>query len=192
MAGFVIGGGGAASNASSSSSQEGGRRTSAAEEQRLRDSIRRFGDSLRKFDSMVVTEVTQEETVTGTTEIVRNVNYGHSLTVIYYQILRHLKIETEVAGVRECLFVPFAITPFNVARAYRWRDAIRSALRDPAYSGAIAYLKDVLTAFAQSDVPPGRRSDQPVRYLSGSIFLQWRSNGRVTRMTGRSTRRPGR
>lgn len=172
MAGFVIGGGGAASNASSSSSQEGGRRTSAAEEQRLRDSIRRFGDSLRKFDSMVVTEVTQEETVTGTTEIVRNVNYGHSLTVIYYQILRHLKIETEVAGVRECLFVPFAITPFNVARAYRWRDAIRSALRDPAYSGAIAYLKDVLTAFAQSDVPPGRRSDQPVRYLSGSIFLQ--------------------
>src|SRR4029077_4053517 len=99
MIGFVIGGGGGASNASSSSSQEGGRRTSAAEEQRLRDSIRRFGDSLRKLDSMVVNEVTQEETVTGTTEIVRNPNYGHSVTVVYYQILRHLKIETAVAGV---------------------------------------------------------------------------------------------
>ena len=83
----------------------------AAEEQSLRDSIRRFGDSLRKLDSLVVTEVSQEESVTGTTEIVRNANFGHSLTVIYYQILRHLKLETEFAAVRECLFVPFAVTP---------------------------------------------------------------------------------
>ena len=171
-AGFVIGGGGAASNASSSASQEGGRRTSAAEEQRLRDSIRRYGDARRKLDSLVVNEITQEETVTGTTEVVRNVNYGHSLTVIYYQILRHLKVETSVAGVRECLFVPFAITPFNVARAYRWRDPLRSGLRDPGYAEAMTHLKDVLTGFAQSDVPPGRRSDQPVRNLSGSIFLR--------------------
>jgi hypothetical protein len=53
--GFVLGGGGASSNAESESSQEGGRRTTAAEEQRLQDSIRRYGDSLRKLDSMVVT-----------------------------------------------------------------------------------------------------------------------------------------
>jgi GH25 family lysozyme M1 (1,4-beta-N-acetylmuramidase) len=171
-AGFVIGGGGGASNASSSSSQEGGRRTSAAEDQRLRDSIRRYGDSLRKFDSTVVTEVTEEETVTGTTEIVRNVNYGHSLTVIYYQILRHLKVETAISAVRECVFVPLPITAFTIARAYRWRDAIRAGLRDRTYLGAITYLKDVLTGFAQSDVPPGRRSDQPVRYLTGSLFLR--------------------
>ena len=170
--GFVIGGGGGASNASSSSSQEGGRRTSASEEQRLRDSIRRHGDSLRKLDSMVVNEVTQEESVTGSTEVVRNANYGHSLTVIYYQILRHLKIETGVAGVRECLFVPFAITPFTAPRAYRWREFIQRGLRDPQYAGAIKYLKDVVTNFANSDVPPGRRSAQPVRYIFGSMYIK--------------------
>jgi hypothetical protein len=172
MSGFVIGGGGGGSNASSSSSQEGGRRTSASEEQRLRDSIRRYGDSLRKLDSLVVNEVAQEETVTGTTEVLRNANYGHSLTVIYYQILRHLKIETGVAGVRECLFVPFAITPFTVQRAYRWRESIQRGLRDPQYAGAIKYLKDVCTNFAYSDVPPGKRSEQPVQYIFGSLFIK--------------------
>jgi hypothetical protein len=168
----IVGGGGGASHADSSSSQEGGRQTTASEEQRLRDSIRRYGDSLRKLDSIVVNEVTQEETVTGTTEVIRNANYGHSLTVIYYQILRHLKIETGVAGIRECLFVPFAITPFTVPRAYRWREFIQKALRDPQYAGAIKFLKDVWTNFASSDVPPGRRSEQPVRYIFGSLFIK--------------------
>ncbi|MBI4774504.1 MAG: hypothetical protein HY788_10050 [Deltaproteobacteria bacterium] len=170
--GFVIGGGGGGSNAESSSSQEGGRRTAANEQQRLRDSIRRYGDALRKLESMVVSEVTQEETTTGTTELVRNRNYGHSLTVIYYQILRHLKIETDIAGVRECLFVPFAIRPFTIPRAYRWRDLISMGLRDRRQAAAIEYLKDVVTNFASSDVPPGRRSDQPIRYVFGSLFVQ--------------------
>jgi hypothetical protein len=100
-------------------------------------SLEAVTESLRKLDSLVVNEISQEETVTGTTEVVRNANYGHSLTVIYYQILRHLKIETGVAGVRECLFVPFAISPFTVARAYRWRESIGKYLRDAQYAGAI-------------------------------------------------------
>jgi hypothetical protein len=172
LPGFIAGGGGGASHASSESSQQGGRTTSASEEQRLRDSIRRYGESLRKLDSFVVNEVTQEETVTGTTEVVRNANYMHSLTVIYYQILRHLKIETAVAGVRECLFVPFAISPFTLPRAYRWRESIAKALRDPQYAGALRYLHDVLTSFSNSSVPAGRRSDQPVRFVHGSVFIK--------------------
>lgn len=170
-AGFIIGGGGGHSNASSSASASGGRRTTASEEQRLRDSIRRYGESLRRFESVVVNEVTQEETVTGTAEVIRNPNYAHSLTVIYYQILRHLKIETAFAAVRECLFVPFAIKPFTLARAYRWRDLISKGILDNRFARAIRYLKDVLTGFASSDVPPGRRSDQRIRHVSGSLFI---------------------
>jgi hypothetical protein len=170
--GFVIGGGGGGSRAASESSAEGGRRTTASEEQRLRDSVRRYGDALRRLESMVVTEVTQDESVTGTTEVVRNVNYGHALTIIYYQILRHLKVETAVGGVRECLFVPFAITPFTIPRAYRWREFIQRGLRDPRQADALRYLKDVLYGFAGSDVPPGRRCDQPVRFVSGSLFMR--------------------
>ncbi len=170
-AGFVIGGGGGGSNASSSSSQEGGRRTTASEEQRLRDTIRRYGDSLRRLDSVVVNEVTQEETVIGTSEVVRNPNFGHALTVIYYQILRHLKVETAFAGVRECLFVPFALKPFTMVRAFRWRDLLRRGLLDRRFEQALRYLKDVETGFAGSDIPRGRRSDQRIRHMSGSLYL---------------------
>lgn len=75
--------------------------------------------------------MSQQETAVGTTETLRNANYAHSITVIYYQILRHLSISTEFAGARECLYVPFSIKPFNIDRAYRWREALQrtSALR---------------------------------------------------------------
>ncbi|WP_404386476.1 DUF2272 domain-containing protein [Knoellia locipacati] len=168
---FVAGGGGGHSRASSTSTQSGGRETRAAEEQKLRDTIRRFADSRRRLDSVVVTEVSQEETVTGTVEVVRNANYAHSLTVIYYQILRHLKLDTEFAGVRECVFVPFAIKPFTLARAYRWRESIRKGLRDRQYSTALTYLRDVWSNFADSPVPDLARADQPVRHLRGSMTI---------------------
>ncbi|MER6316733.1 DUF2272 domain-containing protein [Streptomyces sp. NPDC001581] len=168
---FLIGGGGGHSNATSSSSQQGGRRAVASEEQRLRDTTRRFAESLRRLESTVVSEVSQEESVTGTTEVIRNYNYGHSLTVIYYQILRHLRVETAFTGVRECLFVPFAVSPFTLLRAYRWRESIRRGLRDQRYLQALRHLRDVATGFSQSDIPPGRRSDHRVRHVSGSLFL---------------------
>lgn len=174
--GFFSGGilgaiGGGAGSANSSSHSEGGRHTNASEHQRLRDAIRRHGDALRKFESTVVNEVTQEESVTGTTEVVRNLNYAHSLTVIYYQILRHLKINTEFAGARECLFVPFAIRAFDFQRAYRWRESIQASIRSQRYLRAIRYLKDVVTNFSTSDIPAGTRAEQSLTYLRGSIFV---------------------
>ncbi len=168
----VLGGiGGGAGSSNSSSFQEGGRKTSASEHQRLRDAVRRHGDALRKFESTVVTEITQEENVTGTTEVLRNINYAHSLTVIYYQILRHLKVDTDFAGVRECLFVPFSIKPFDIDRAYRWREAIQSAIRSKRFLRALRYLKDVATNFSTSDIPPGARAQQELTYLRGSIHV---------------------
>lgn len=168
----IVGGvGGGTSTAWSSSTQQGERHVGASEQQRLRDAIRRHGDAMRRLQSVVVTEVTQQETVTGTTEILRNPNYGHSLTVIYYQILRHLAVSTEFAGVRECLFVPFAIKPWTLQRAYRWRDAIRKYLRAPQHLPALRHLRDVITQFQFSSVLPGTRAEQRLTYLHGSLYL---------------------
>lgn len=168
----IVGGvGGGASKAWSKSETEGARSLTASEQQRLRDSIRRHGDALRRFESTVVTEVSQEETVTGSTEIVRNPNYGHSLTVIYYQILRHLKVSTEFAGARECLFVPFAIKPFTLQRVYRWREAIQKYIRVSRFGKAMKHLRDVLTKFQFSNLQSGARADQQLTYLRGSVFI---------------------
>ncbi|MGI9021781.1 MAG: hypothetical protein ACR2HV_00840 [Acidimicrobiales bacterium] len=169
--GLIGGIGGGAGSAHSSSHQEGGRTTTASEQQRLRDAIRRHGDALRKFESTVVNEVTQTETVTGTTEVIRNPNYGHALTVIYYQILRHLKVTTEFAGVRECLFVPFAVKPFDVQRAYRWRESLQAYIRSPRYSRALGHLKDVATNFSTSTIAPSPRANQELTYVRGSIYV---------------------
>ncbi|MEA2490350.1 MAG: hypothetical protein QOH21_2142 [Acidobacteriota bacterium] len=168
----VIGGiGGGAASSHSSSHAEGGRQTTASEQQRLHDAIRRHADALRKFESTVVTEVTQEEDVTGTTEIIRNPNYAHAVTTIYYQIVRHLRVTTEFAGVRECLFVPFAIKPFDVQRAYRWRESIQAAIRSPLYSRALRYLKDVATNFTTSNIAAGPRAGQQLTYVRGSVYV---------------------
>jgi len=168
---FVAGGGVAHSSSQSSSQQSGGRNTTAAEESQWRDAIRRHGDALRKFESTVVQEVIQSEAVTGTTEVIRNINYAHSLTVIYHNILRHLKVDTEFASVRECLYVPFAIRPFTLERAIRWQESISKILRKRSLSRALTYLKDVVTNFANSSIPPGRRSDHPVKSLWGSLYI---------------------
>jgi hypothetical protein len=174
MGGFVIGGGATASSASSGSDASGSRTSTASEMQRLVDSIRRHGDSLRKFESTVMTEVSQTEIVTGTSEVVRNFNYGRSLTIIYHQILRHLKVTTEFGGVRQCLFVPFALSPFNVTRATRWRESIENHLRDERFRPTIGHLREVATNFANSKILPGKRSIQPLTYLRGSLYLTMR------------------
>ena len=163
--------GGGAGSAQSSSHADGGRTTTATETQRLRDAIRRHGDALRQIESTVVQEVTEEESVTGTAEVVRNLNYSHSLTVIFYQILRHLKVTTEFAGVRECIFVPFAIKPFDLQRTYRWRDSLQAFIRAPEYLRALPYLKDVLTNFSTSSIAPGPRAAQRLTYLRGSMYV---------------------
>lgn len=168
----VLGGGASHGRADSSSWQEGGRNVTALEEQSLRDAIRQHGDSLRELHSVVVQEQTQDESVKAVSETIRNPNYCHSLTVVYHEILRHLRVDTEVAGARECVFVPLPIKPFTWARMIRWRDSLAQALTVRSLRWVLPYLEDVESDFADSLVPEGRRADQPVTYVLGSIYLQ--------------------
>jgi hypothetical protein len=168
----VIGGGAAHGRASSESWQSGGRRVSASEQQSLRDAIRQYGDSLRRLESTVVTEVSQEEDVEGISETVRNVNYCHALTVVYHEILRHYRVDTGFAGARECLFVPFSVTPFDVHKALKWRDKLRRGMLARELRWALDRLDEVATVWVDSDIPPGRRSTHPINYVAGSAYFK--------------------
>lgn len=168
----VIGGGAAHGSASSSSSQSGGRRVAASEHQQLRDAIRQYGESTRRLESTVITEVAQEEEVEGVAETLRNINYCHALTVMYHEILRHLRVDTEFAGVRECLFVPFSITPFDVDKALKWREQLKQGMLDRSLRWALDYLDEVDSAWVNSSIPAGPRMDQEINYLTGSIYVQ--------------------
>lgn len=168
----VIGGGAAHGRASSSSSQSGGRRVAASEHQQLRDAIRQYGEATRRLESTVITEVTQEEEVEGVAETLRNINYCHALTVMYYEILRHLRVDTEFAGLRECLFVPFSITPFDVDKALKWREQLKQGMLDRSLRWALDYLDEVDSAWVNSSIPAGPRMNQQISYITGSIYVQ--------------------
>jgi hypothetical protein len=172
MGPVVIGGGAAHGSSSSSSWQEGGRRVAASEEQSLRDAIRQFGESLRRMESTIVTEVQQEEEVEGVSEVVRNVNYAHALTILYHEILRHYRVDTGFAGLRECLFVPFSITPFDVQKALKWRDKLRQGMLARHLRWALDQLDEVASAWVDSDIPAGRRSQHKINYVSGSLYVR--------------------
>lgn len=172
MGPVVIGGGAAHGRASSSSWQQGGRRVAAAEQQNLRDAIRQYGQSVRSLESTVITEVTQEEEVEGVSEVLRNINFCHALSVVYYEILRHIRVDTAFSGVRECLFVPFSITPFNVDKALKWREQLRNGMLDRTLRWALDRLDEVASAWAGSDVPPGPRSRHPINHVTGSLYVQ--------------------
>jgi len=172
MGPVVIGGGAAHGRASSSSWQSGGRRVAAAEQQQLRDAIRQYGESVRSLESTVITELSQEEEVEGVSETLRNVNHCHALSVLYYEILRHLRVDTSFAGVRECLYVPFSVTPFDLDKALKWRDKLRHGMLDRSLRWALDRLDEVASAWADSDIPPGRRSQHAVNHITGSVYIQ--------------------
>ncbi|MDH4350460.1 MAG: hypothetical protein OEW56_04880, partial [Gemmatimonadota bacterium] len=138
----------------------------------LRDAIRQYGEATRRLESTVVTEVTQEEEVEGVAETLRNINYCHALTVMYYEILRHLRVDTEFAGLRECLFVPFSITPFDVDKALKWREQLKQGMLDRSLRWALDYLDEVDSAWVNSSIPAGPRMEQQINYLTGSIYVQ--------------------
>lgn len=191
MPGFVVGGGVTHGSSKSSSSAEGERRVAASEEQKLRDAIRQHGESVRNFESTIVVELDQEESVEAVSETIANPNFCHSLTVVYYEILRHLRVDTELGGVSECLFVPFAITPFteefniqgrgtvrlpNIDRIIKHRRALKRYLREKELRWVFRYLDDYKSRFKDArgndTVPAGPRSGQTVTRLRGHVELK--------------------
>ncbi len=172
LPGFVAGGGAATSTSTSSSSQEGGRRTAASETQDLRDSIRRWGDSVRSLQSTVITESEQSESIEGVSEVVQNINYTRSLSVIYYEILRHLRIDTEISGVSECVHVPLPVREFTDERIRLHRDVLERYARGTWERLAFRYLDYLPDALNDSELPGGPRANQKLTSLSGSLWIR--------------------
>lgn len=168
----VLGGGLSGGGSQSDASQQSHRDTMARESQNLRDSIRRFGESLRKLESTVVTETSQNETVTGTSEVVQNINYTRALSIVYYEILRHLRVDTEVGAVSECLFVPMPVLEFNDERIARHRKILSRFARGTLEKSVFHNLDDIQRNFVGSDVPRGLQADHPLTYLSGSLTIK--------------------
>lgn len=126
--GGVLGVSSGTSSSSASSEQSGSRKTSADMLNSLTDRTMQAAASVRALHSTIVTTSIQGESVRAQTEIIANYNHGHAMTIQYFQVLRHFLVRQRLADVRECLFVPMEISPFDPSKVLRWRESLHNNL----------------------------------------------------------------
>jgi hypothetical protein len=85
---------------------------------------------VRSRNSSVVVQATQAESNFLSTRIVANLNRGHSITVQYYEVLRHLAVKTKLLRRDYAILVPFSPFEFDERNARRFRAQLEPVLLD--------------------------------------------------------------
>ncbi len=167
--GFAGGGGGASTQAR----QDASRELSAQSLQQLRDNTSQRASALRDMRSTVVQTLAQNERVRAQTEVVANYNHCHSLTVEYFEVLRHFQISHELVDVTECLFVPLPMSWFDQAKVLRWRDALSHSLMDRRLRGAFDAIQRISDNWVGWNFPPNRYSQLSAERLEGEMRISF-------------------
>lgn len=174
---IVFGAAGGVSNANSTANQASARQVSATALNQARDRTMQSASAVRGQRSTVVQTARQGESVRAQTEAIANYNHCHALTIEYFEVLRHFQVSQELAGVQECLFIPFQITPFSEQKALRWRHVLQGMRI--YYGGGVHDLRPKFDALAResenwvnADVPLYRYADDVIRSLSGDFWVQ--------------------
>ena len=178
------------SRSSSSASQQGSRNITQFFGEKLRQSLVQNAESYRRVNASVVTTVRDGQEYAVSTEVVANHNHCHSLTMMYFEVLRHYAVSQELAEVQECLFVPLLLTNFDVQNVGRWKDVLaanllpvpsktsgtnfwwsRHSRRHPLLP-AFDALERVRTGYSRVDFPEGRYAEEQIRSIEGWIDLR--------------------
>ncbi|PWU56092.1 hypothetical protein DLJ47_07555 [Micromonospora sp. S4605] len=169
---LVFGAAGGVSSAGSTANQTSARALTGTALNQVRDRTLQSASAVRGQRSTVVQTARQGESVRAQTEVVANYNHCHALTVEYFEVLRHLQVSQELAAVQECLFIPFAISPFTADKALRWREPLERGLRRPELRAAFDALARVRADWAGADVPPARYADEALVDLDGELMVR--------------------
>lgn len=195
--GFIsIGGGGGASTSSGSSRsssnawQNSSRSSTMSSLQQLRDRTQQSASATRSQRSTVIQTASQGERFSIETETIANYNHCHALTIQYFEVLRHFKLQHRLSDVRECLFIPLEMTTFDGKKALRWREVLsRYLIRDPfsrrletrrflfgsgnPLSMGFDAIERIENNYEGSNLPLGIYADERLDYLEGSLYLKF-------------------
>lgn len=172
-AGGALGIGGGTSKASSKAWQDSSRKTALDSLNQLRDRISQSASSLRSQRSTVVQSVRQGERVVAQTETIANYNHCHSITVQYFEVLRHLLVRQQIVDVQECLFVPLPMSRFDADKALRWQDTLQRFMRDRRLRRGFDALKILQLSTAEDGLPDGTYADENLTFIEGELFLRF-------------------
>lgn len=112
---------------------EGSRHLSAENVQRVNDSFTQASSASREINSTVVIQARQEENESIQTRTFTNYNHGHTLTVLYYEVLRHFRVTVEWVRRRPAILtkLPKRLTALDDATLVNQRFLLEPALLDP-------------------------------------------------------------
>lgn len=127
----------------STATSDGSRDLAAENVQRLNDSFSQASSAQRELNSTVVIQARQEEKESIQTRTFSNYNHSHTLTVLYYQVLRHYRVTVEWVRRRPAVLVqvPERVTKFDAATLIGHRPVLETALLDPALKPAFDVLE---------------------------------------------------
>jgi hypothetical protein len=172
-AGGAMGIGGGTSKASSRAWQNSSRKTALDSLNQLRDRISQSASSLRSQRSTVVQAVRQGERAVAQSETVANYNHCHSITVQYFEVLRHLLVRQNIVDVQECLFVPLPMARFDADKALRWQDTMMRFIRDRRLRRGFESLRVLQLSPAEDGLPDGIYADEPMTFFEGDLRLRF-------------------
>jgi hypothetical protein len=172
-AGFLgIGVAGGAGGASSTAWQNSARGLAASAAQNLSDRTQQASSAVRSQRSTVVTSQQQSEAVSVSSEVVANYNHCHALTIEYFEVLKHYRVDQVLSSASEVLFVPLLMTSFDDLKALRWQDILQDRLRKPQLGPGFEAIHRIQTGYADADVPLGRYADERVTEVWGELRFE--------------------
>lgn len=191
MLGASLGVAGGYSKSSSSASQQGSRALSQFFSETLRQAIQQNSSSYRQLNATAVTAVQEGQQYRAETDVVANHNHCHSMTMMYFEVLRHFAVFQELVDVEECIFVPLLMTRFALENIAKWADALAprllplhsntfitpalfSVLRGPQRHPllpAFDAVERVRTDWKTVDYPEGAYCDEPIEFIEGQLEI---------------------
>jgi hypothetical protein len=111
--GSAMAGAGVLSIGGATSSSEGTRRLAGNSLQKLNDTITQATSVTRDLYSTVVIQANQAEQNALETRTFTNNNHCHALTILYYEVLRHLRVVSRWVGRRPVVLIHHDLIDFN-------------------------------------------------------------------------------
>lgn len=166
---FGIGGG--YSKAGSSANQQSFRHATSSDMQKLRDRTVQSANAVRSQRSTVIQSIAQGETFEVSSETVANYNHCHAMTIEYFEVLRHFRVQQRLVDVKECLFIPLFITEFTAEKAMRWKEVLFKYCLDKKLKPAFDSLERAVVSWVNSNFPDTTFAAERIENLMGDLQI---------------------
>ncbi|WP_396956920.1 hypothetical protein [Nitrosomonas sp.] len=138
----------------STATSDGSRALAAENVQRLSDGFSQASSAQREINSTVVIQARQEEKESIQTRTFSNYNHSHTLTVLYYEVLRHYRVTVEWVRRRPAVLISRADRIWTAEVARKYRALLEPAVFDPRAKAGFDALEQLLLAETDDAINP--------------------------------------